>query len=116
MTSFAKEAFARAKVTATRAKDIVENQLKDEPSIASLRATAGRLGDATKKKFDKNRDAIMQSAVGQLELKIARFMNHLYATKLKPEITCDKWMPEAYLQHGQSGRPSGVTAGHHGLL
>ena len=85
----------RAKETASRAKDVAANAAKHDPKFAGLLTAGGALLSETKKKFEESRGALMLSTFDKLEPKLAGFMLHVYATKIKPGLTTDKWMPES---------------------
>ena len=85
----------RAKETASRAKDAAANAAKHDPKFAGLLTAGGALLSETKKKFEESRGALMLSTFDKLEPKLAGFMLHVYATKIKPGLTTDKWMPES---------------------
>ena len=85
----------RAKETASRAKDAAANAAKHDPKLAGLLTAGGALLSETKKKFEESRGALMLSTFDKLEPKLAGFMLHVYATKIKPGLTTDKWMPES---------------------
>jgi hypothetical protein len=101
----------RAKETASRAKDAAANAAKHDPKFAGLLNAGGALLSETKKKFEESRGALMLSTFDKLEPKLAGFMLHVYATKIKPGLTTDKWMPESMRSDTQArtarlGRPA----------
>ena len=81
--------------SAPRAKDAAANAAKHDPKLAGLLTAGGALLSETKKKFEESRGALMLSTFDKLEPKLAGFMLHVYATKIKPGLTTDKWMPES---------------------
>ena len=95
----------RAKETASRAKDAAANAAKHDPKLAGLLTAGGALLSETKKKFEESRGALMLSTFDKLEPKLAGFMLHVYATKIKPGLTTDKWMPESMRQATQGSNP-----------
>ena len=86
--------FERAKATAAAA----HSRAQQDPNLARMANQAGdalnkvgALVSETKKKVEEHRGAIMQSTFERLEPKLADFMQNVYATKIKPELTTDKW-------------------------